>query len=109
MKKVVEFLKDKNLIFKKLNKIDLKLLGSKKKIELYEGVDLHSNYVAVFVIQNRSRFVKKSALELIELFERLKELQEHNYKKKILLISSPLCSKAKEYLKELKWKIYATV
>ena len=109
MKYIVEFLSKKNYIFKKLLKIDLKLLGSRKKIELFEGVDTNSNYVAIFKIDQKSRFIIKNAKEIEELLEKLIKLKQHNYKKKILLISSPLCSKAKKYLEELKWKIYVTV
>ena len=109
MKYIVEFLSKKNYIFKKLLKIDLKLLGSRKKIELFEGVDTNSNYVAIFKIDQKSRFITKNAKEIEELLEKLIKLKQHNYKKKILLISSPLCSKAKKYLEELKWKIYVTV
>lgn len=109
MKYIVEFLSKKNYIFKKLLKIDLKLLGSRKKIELFEGVDTKSNYVVIFKIDQKSRFITKNAKEIEELLEKLIKLKQHNYKKKILLISSPLCSKAKKYLEELKWKIYVTV
>ena len=106
MKYIVEFLSKKNYIFKELLKVDLKLLGSRKKIELFEGVDTNSNYVAIFKIDQKSRFITKNAKEIEELLAKLIKLKQHNYKKKILLISSPLCSKAKKYLEELKWKIY---
>jgi len=109
VKNVIEFLSKKNYIFKELHKIDLKLLGSRKKIELFEGVDTRSNFVTVFKIEQKSRFVTKNAKEIEELLDKLIKLKQHNYKKKILLISSPLCSKAKKYLEELKWKIYVTV
>jgi len=109
VKNVVEFLSKKNYIFKELHEIDLKLLGSRKKIELFEGVDTQSNFVTVFKIDQKSRFVTKNAKEIEELLDKLIKLKQHNYKKKILLISSPLCSKAKKYLEDLKWKIYVTV
>ena len=106
MKNIVEFLSKKNYIFKKLYKIDIKKLDSRKKINIYEGIDIKSNYVAIFKIDQKSRFVTKNSKEIVLLLEKMIKIQEHNYKKKILLISSPLCSKAKKYLEELKWKIY---
>jgi len=109
MKEIVEFLKDKKYIFKKFHKFDIKKLGSRKKIEIYEGVDLKSYYVVVFEIDQKSRFLTKNANELEILFNKMVKLQQHNYKKKVLLISSPLCSKAKKHLEEFKWKIYVTV
>ncbi len=106
MKNIVEFLSKKNHIFKRLHNIDPKLLNSRKKIEIFEGVDIKSNYTAIFKVDQKSRFVTKNAYEIEILLEKLIKLKQHNYKKKILLISSPLCSKARDYLKELKWKIY---
>ena len=106
MKDIVEFLSNKKYIFKKLHPIEIKLLGSRKKIEIFEGIDTKSNYIAIFKVDQKSRFVTKNSKEIEELLEKLIKLQQHNYKKRILLISSPLCSKAKKYLEELKWKIY---
>ncbi len=106
MKDVVEFLSKKKYIFKKLYSIDIKLLNSRKKIEIFEGVDIKSNYIAIFKVDQKSRFITKNSEEIVLLLDKLIKLQQHNYKKKILLISSPLCSKAKKYLEELKWKIY---
>ncbi len=105
MKIIVEILEDKKIILKKLDFLDIKLLKTRKKIKLLKGVDTNSNYVAIFVIERNSRFITKDALELEELFKRLVEISGHNYKKKILLFDMPFCSKAKERLKELKWRI----
>ena len=41
----------------------------------------------------------------MELCEKLSSHLDHNFKKKELLVSSPLCSKAKEYLKQNDWSI----
>ena len=41
----------------------------------------------------------------MELCEKLASHLDHNFKKKELLISSPLCSKAKEYLKQNNWSV----
>ena len=105
MNDIVELLLSHNLIFKKLHPIDNKLLGTRKKVVIYEGVDLHSNYVAIFHLVQKSRFLRKNADEIESLFEKLKTLQDHNYKKRILLYDMPFCSKAKALMKERGWRL----
>ncbi len=103
MKELVNVLLKKNYIYKSLKEIDKKALGSRKKIQIYEGVDTDSYYASIFIFVQKSRFLRKNADELEMLFEKLKILQDHNYKKKILIYQMPLCSKAKEQLREEKW------
>jgi len=105
MKEIVKTLLTKKIILKKVEPFDLTQLGTRKKILLFDGVDTSSNYTAVFVIEKKSRFLQKDVLELEKLFEKLVEFKGHNYKKKILLFRMPMCSKAKNLLKELKWTV----
>jgi TRAP-type uncharacterized transport system substrate-binding protein len=105
MKAIVELLLTHKMIFKKLHPIENKRLGTRKKIMIYEGVDLHSNYVAIFHLVQKSRFLRKNADELENLFEKLKTVQDHNYKKKVLLYDMPLCSKAAALMKERGWRL----
>ena len=105
MREVVEILQKKGLLFKSLKPIEPKLLGTRKKIEIYEGVDLAGYYTAIFVINQKSRFLRKNAEELEALFEKLVRLREHNYKKRILLYQMPICSKAVKEMKERKWRL----
>ncbi|MMZ62226.1 hypothetical protein D1872_244230 [compost metagenome] len=105
MKTFVELLLAKKLIFKKLMPIDKKLLGTRKKIDIYEGVDLHANYVAIFHLVQKSRFLRKNADELETLYEKLKQLRDHNFKKRVLLYDMPLCSKAKVLMQERGWRL----
>ncbi len=109
MKKIVEFFNKKRSIFKKLEKIDNRLLETKKRIEIYDGVDLKSYYYCIFYSKQKSRFVVKNANDLEDLFIKVISLKKHNYKKKILLIECQICSKAKKYLEEKGWKIYVFV
>jgi hypothetical protein len=105
MKELVDILRKNSIIYRKLHKIDNKLLGTRKKIDIYEAVDLNSYYAAVFKFAQKSRFLRKNADELELLYEKLKSLQDHNFKKKVLIYDMPLCSKAKALLKERKWKL----
>jgi len=107
MKNITTFLNNKEFLFKKFNLIEPKLLGSRKKIKIYDTCDKKNNLISIFIIESKSRFLIKNAKELELLNNKLKLLQDHNFKKTLILISSPLCSKAKAYMKdELKWKIF---
>lgn len=105
MKDVTAYFVNKNIIFKELNTVEPKELSSRKKIEIYDGIGIDKNYYAIFVLNAKSRFLRKNANDLIQLLNRLIDLKEHNYKKKILLISSPLCSHAKQLLKDNGWSV----
>lgn len=107
MKEIIEILMKKRIIFKKFYEIDKKRLNTRKKIRIFEGVDLKSYYNAVFFIEQKSRFLTKNAEEIENLYKKLIDLQDHNFKKKIFLHSSPLCSKAKEILKKRGWRIFS--
>ena len=103
MKELVNVLLKKNYIYKSLKEIDKKSLGTRKKIDIYEGVDTNSYYAAIFVLVQKSRFLRKNADDLEMLLEKLKVVQDHNYKKKLLIYQMTLCSKAKEQMKEDGW------
>ncbi len=109
MKDTVELLREHGYVFKKLNKIDNKILGNRKKIDIYEGVNLKSFFVAIFRPKQKSRFVMKNANDLEELFNTLVLVQKHNIKKKVLLLAPAMCSKSKSFLIENGWKIYDIV
>ena len=107
MKNITTFLGNKNFLFKKFNSIEPKALGSRKKIKIFDTCDKNNNLISIYIIESKSRFLIKNAKELEILNNKLKYLQDHNFKKTLILISSPLCSKAKAYMKEeLKWKVY---
>ena len=106
MKKIVDFLADKNLVLKSLQPIDLSLLKTRKKLVIYSGVNEKSFYTVVFQIGQKSRFIKKNAQEIIELEQKLESVVAHAYKNKYLLIASPLCSLAKKMMKNNGWKVY---
>ena len=105
MKEVVQVLLSKKTILKTLNQVDLALLKTRKKIGVFTGVDKSSNYIAIFSVTKKSRFLQKDVQDFEELFLRLVELNSHNFKKKILILNAQLCSKAKLLLKEYKWRL----
>ncbi len=105
MKEFTNYFTNKNILFKELNEVQPKELKSRKKIRIFDGVGIDKNYYAIFIIDAKSRFLRKNANDLMQLLALLIDYKEHNYKKKILLISSPLCSHAKVLLKENGWSV----
>jgi len=96
-KNIVEILRENNIICKKLDEIKL---NTRKKIKVFLGVNLKNEYCVIIRLYKKSRFLRKDISE-IEAFVP-KEIN-FRYKKKILILNSPICSKAKEEMKE--WKI----
>jgi hypothetical protein len=94
-KEIVEILQQKNILCKELKKIDLK----KRKISLFQGVDLKDFFCCVVVWERKSKFLTKDIETLNEILPQI----NFRYKKKILLIKAQMCKKTKEKLKD--WRI----
>ena len=105
MKEIVDRLREKDLIYRKLIMIDNKLLKTRKSVAIYEAVDFDRYYTAIFDLKQKSRFLRKDAGVLETLYARLKVKQDHNFKKKILLYDMPFCSHAKAQMKEEGWRL----
>ncbi|MBU1667275.1 hypothetical protein KKC13_02585 [bacterium] len=106
MKEIVNLLQEKNLIFKSLRPIEPKTFGSRKKIEIYLGVDLKKYYACVLRIRKKSRILSKEAMDLMEFHKKLELMNKSKIKKKYIYIQAPLCSKAKALLQEEKWVVW---
>ncbi len=106
MKTIVELLQKKKLVFKSLNPIDVKEFGSRKKIDIYLGVDLKSYYTCIIHVAKKSRILRKEAIELMEFHKKLEAYNESKINKKYIYIQAPLCSKAKALFEEEKWVVW---
>ena len=106
MKHIVEYLQHKNIIFKSFKLIELKELGSRKKISLYLGIDLKNYYAVVMSVKKKSRVLRKEAGELMALHEKLEKYIDSKIKKKYIIIEAPLCSHAKKMLEDSNWKVW---
>ena len=106
MKEIVEYLKDKNIIFKSLKEVSPKELGSRKKIQLYVGVNLKGYYCSAMMIEKKSRVLRKEAAELMALHEKLEAYQDTKILTRYIRIKAPLCSHAKAMLEENGWKAW---
>lgn len=105
MKNLTNYFSRRNLLFKSLKEISPKELGSRKKIKIFSGIDLKDNYYVIFVLNGKTKFLKKDADNIIFLLNKLITQEQHNYKKKVLLISNPICLKAKNFLKQNLWRV----
>ena len=106
IKEITTFLNSKDYLFSKFEKIEPKEINSRKKIEIYSGVDLKKHFVSIFIVDQKSRFLIKNAKEVIELKDRLVLKEDHNFKKNIFIIKSEVCSKAIGHFKENRWIVY---
>ena len=106
MKALVEFLNHKNIIFKSLQEIMPKELGSRKKVSLYLGIDLKGYYAFVMEVEKKSRVLRKEASELMLLHEKLEQYVDSKITKKYMIVKAPLCSHAKAMLEENGWKVW---
>lgn len=105
MKDLTKYFLNRDILFKEIKEISPKELGSRKKIKIYVATSVTKEFYSIFIIDAKSRFIRKNANDLLELYSKLVDFQEHNFKKKELLINSPLCSKAKKFLEENKWSV----
>ena len=105
MKEIVEYMSLNEVIFKKLKEIKPKDIGSRKKIQIYLGVNLKGYYCLIITISKKSRILRKEVLELIELHKRVEKYNDSKINTKYIIIQAPLCSHAKEMLKENGWRV----
>jgi len=96
LKDIVDLLQKNGIICKKIEKIEL---NTRKKIKAYLGVNLKNEYCFLVVFEKKSRFLNKDIETLNEILPDI----NFRYKKKILILNSPICSIAKENLKS--WRI----
>jgi len=106
IKNITNILSKKGYIFSTFVAITPKQLGSRKQLNIYSGCDLNNHFISVFVVDQKSRFLVKNAMDLIILQNKLVDLEQHNFKTNILVISSTICSKAVDFLIKNGWKIY---
>lgn len=106
MKEIVEYLNKKNLLCKSLELVEPKVLGSRKKVELYVGINLKGYYCLCVKLTKKSRVLRKEAQVLIDLHQAMESYKDTKITKKYMWIQAPLCSKAKKMLEENDWKVW---
>ena len=105
MQMVVDSLRQKGKIFKKMQEIPPKDLGIRNRIKIFHATDTNGYFWAIFAVSQKSRILMKDVHKFEEIYVKLTLFCEHNFKYKILFIDAPLCSKAAKAFKEAGWKI----
>ncbi len=105
MQMIVDSLRKKGKIYKKMQEISTKELGIRNRIKLYKATDVTGYFWAIFAISQKSKLLMKDVHKFEEIYAQLTIFCAHNFKHKTIFIDAPLCSKAKDALKELGWKI----
>ncbi len=106
MQMVVDSLRKKGKIYKKMQELPPKELGIRNKIKIYKATDINGYFWAIFAISQKSRLLMKDVHKFEEIYAKLKLYFDHNFKHKVIFIDAPLCSKAKEALEAQGWKIH---
>jgi len=105
MKDIIDRLQSKKILLKSIKPISTKELGTRKKVNIYLGVDLKKYYWCIIQIDRKSRILQKEAKELMQLHKKLEEYNESVIKRKYIYIKAPLCSKAKALFKKEGWTL----
>jgi hypothetical protein len=106
MKELVEHLASRGILCRRLERVEPKKLGTRKRVEIYRGIETDDYYCLVIVLRKKSRILRKEAEELEELHCRLEEKMGAKIKRSYLLYGAPLCSKAAAWLRERGWRLF---
>ena len=106
MQMVVDSLREKGKIYKKMQEISPKELRIRNKIKIYKATDMQGYFWAIFAVSQKSRLLMKDVHKFEEIYKKLALYCDHNFKYKSIFIDAPLCSKAEAAFKEAGWKIY---
>jgi len=86
--------------------INIKELGIRKKIDVFITKNIKDENSILFYVTQKSRFLQKDVDKLEEINTVILSNIQEQIKEKVILIESPLCSKAKTKLEELDWTIF---
>jgi len=104
MKPLIDTLTAHRILCPKLHPVSVRELGSRKRIDLYLGVDAKGYYCSVMHLNKKSRVLSKEAAELMALHARLETLQDTSIRKRYIWVEAPLCSKAQGLMEAEGWK-----
>lgn len=102
---VVDSMRKKGKLYKKMQEITPKELGIRNKIKIYKATDVHGYFWAIIAVSQKSRLLMKDVHKFEEIYAKMVLFFEHNFKHKVIFIDAPLCSKAQKAFKEAGWKI----
>ena len=106
MQMIVDSLRSRGKIYKKMQEVLPKELGIRNKIKIYKATDVNGYFWAIFAVSQKSRLLMKDVHKFEEIYAKLTLYMDHNFKHKVLFIDAPLCSKAEAAFKQAGWKLY---
>lgn len=105
MQVLVDSLRAKGKVYKKMQEVAPKDLGIRNKIKMYKATDTSNKIWAIFAVSQKSRLLMKDVHKFEEIYAKLSVFCATNFKYKIIFIDAPLCSKAKLAFETAGWKI----
>ena len=105
MQVIVDRLRSKGKVYKKMQEVVPKELGIRNKIKLYSAVDTSNKYWAILAVSQKSRILMKDVHKFEEIYAKLSMYCARNFHYKVIFIDAPLCSKAKVAFDTSGWKI----
>lgn len=105
MQNIVDSLRKKGKIYKKMQEIMPRELGIRNRIKIFKATDISGYFWAIFAVSQKSKLLVKDVRKFEEIYTKLTLFYGHNFKHKIIFIDAPLCSKAKEAFAGQGWKI----
>lgn len=105
MQSIVDSLRKKGKLYKKMREIAPGELGVRNRIRIFIATDTNGYYWAIFALSQKSKIFVKDVRRFEEIFTKLVLFSGHNFKHKSIFIDAPLCSKAKDMFMHNGWKI----
>ena len=106
MQSVVDSLRKKGKIYKKMQEITPKELGVRNRIKIFKATDINGYFWAIFAVSQKSKLLMKDVHKFEEIYAKLILKCAHNFKYKVIFIDAPLCTKADEAFIRQGWKIH---
>lgn len=106
MQELVDALREKGKLYKKIEEIKPKELGIRNKIQIYNVTDTSNKHGVILLVSQKSRILIKDVQKFEEIFVKITLFCEKNFTHKLIFIDAPLCSKAKIAFETAGWKIH---
>lgn len=106
MKQFIEYINSQNIIFKYIEAIEKKKLGTRKDIIFYKAIDIKSRYWFIVIVGSKTKLLRKDIAYYEELLSKMINLYEHNFAIKALFFKAEICSLAKKEFTTKGWKLY---
>ncbi len=106
---IEKWLLEAGLLVKNQKTIDLRQFTKARSYKAIIASDLDDYNLLIIFRDAKSRLLKSEVLKIFELANMICQNENIKFKYKWLFYNSQICSKAKEELKEAKWKSNAAL